>query len=384
MAPGDLKVGTKDPVSYLVPFYEKAPGLPTRRVDLQVWLHQLSTVEVSFASPRKVVDMGLSQKRTSVFRARIDKERISSNYRARFAKGNEAIMRVALTPVLGDSLSKVMDLWSPKLDPKGEQVVFFIRFLSQDAEELLKLSRLDRLIIDTPLEDAAKFKHIWLKSEGAPIALSEIERIMSSVDHFGAFNKQGTWALRVKDDQFSVVKQSLGQNALPAYLILGLPADYVSEQVEEFCNKLGWSVQVDPLSRRFRNRRLQWIVRASSAPPINSTYCFTGYTRLRIDVESAVRQRSPSPPPRLDIEDFQTVTFAQQARPRLKIGPGRSVTVASAAPASYAQALLGHTSQISPSKLKTDAEPVRQGSPRNARSASSYACCRCSFFWRAP
>ena len=179
------------------------------------------------------------------------------------------------------------------------------------------------------------------------MALSEIERIMSSVDHFGAFNKQGTWALRVKDDQFSVVKQSLGQNALPAYLILGLPADYVSEQVEEFCNKLGWSVQGDPLSRRFRNRRLQWIVRAS----INSTYCFTGYSRLRIDIESAVRQRSPSPPPRVDIEDFQTLTFAQQtARPRPKIGPGRSVTVASAAPASYAQALLGHTSQIYPSK----------------------------------
>ena len=124
LAPRDLKVGTKDPVSYLVPFYEKAPGLPTRRVDLQVWLHQLSTVEVSFASPRKVVDMGLSPKRTSVFRARIDKDRISSNYRADFAKGNKAIMRAALTPVLGDSLSKFIDLWSPKLDPKGKTGCF--------------------------------------------------------------------------------------------------------------------------------------------------------------------------------------------------------------------------------------------------------------------
>ena len=341
LAPRDLKVGTRDPVSYLVPFFEKAPGLPTRRVDLQVWLHQLSTAEVSFASPRKVVDMGLSQKRTSVFRARIDKERISSNYRTDFAKGNKAIMRAALTPVLGDSLSKVIDLWSPKLDPKGEQVVFFIRSLSQDAEELLKLSRPDRLVIYTPLEDTAKFKHVWLKSEGAPMSLSDVEKIMSSVDHFGAFNKQGTWALTVKDDQFSAVKQSLRQNALPAYLILGLPADYVSEQVEEFCEKLGWSVQVDPLSRRFRNRRLQWIVRASSAPPINSTYCSTGYARLRIDIESAVRQRSPSPPPRVDIDDFQTLTFAQQtARPRPKIGPGRSAVGVSAPPASYAQAHL--------------------------------------------
>ena len=125
---------------------------------------------------------------------------------------------------------------------------------------------------------------------------------------------------RVKDDQFSAVKQSLGQNALPAHLILGLPADYVSEQVEEFCHKLGWSVQVDPLSRRFRNRRLQWVVRASSAPPINSAYCFTGYTRLRIDIESAVRQRSPSPPPRVEIDDFQTLTFFSKLRgPELRL-----------------------------------------------------------------
>ena len=209
LAPRDLKVGTKDPVSYLVPFFEKAPGLPTRKIDLQVWLHQLSTAEVSFASPRKVVDMGLSQKRTSVFRARIDKERISSNYCTDFAKGNKAIMRAALTPVLGDSLSKVIDLWSPKLDPKGEQVVFFIRSLSQDAEELLKLSRPDRLVIDTPLGDTAKFKHIWLKSEGAPMSLSETERIMSSVDHFGVFNKQGTWALRGSKMTSSPLSSSL-------------------------------------------------------------------------------------------------------------------------------------------------------------------------------
>ena len=41
LAPRDLNIGTKTPISYLVPF-EKAEGLPTRKVDLQVWLHQLS------------------------------------------------------------------------------------------------------------------------------------------------------------------------------------------------------------------------------------------------------------------------------------------------------------------------------------------------------
>ena len=350
LAPRDLKVGLKTPSSYLVPFFEHVEGMPSRKIDLQVWLHQLSTADVTFASPRQVVDMGHVSKKTSVFRARLD-NRVSANYRADFAKGNKAIMKAALTPVLGDvGLSKVLDLWSPKLDSNG-QFTFFIRALSSDKDDLLRLSRPDKLILDTPIEDAARFKHVWLKAEGAPMSSSEVERLLATTTHLGAFSKQGTWALRVLEDQFADIKKALGQNSLPAYLLIGLPADYVPEQVEEFCTKLGWAVQVDPLSRRFRNKRLQWIVRASSLPPVHSTYCFTGYNRLRIDIESAVRQPITAPPPRVDLNDFQTTTFAQQtARARPKIGPGRVASNGGVAP-TYAQALIG--SSPSPSKPPT-------------------------------
>ena len=362
LVPRDLKVGSQAPVSYLVPFFEHIEGMPSRKIDLQVWLHQLSTADVTFASPRPVVDMGHVSKKTSVFRARIDNTRVSANYRADFAKGNKAIMKAALTPVLGDDgLSKVLDLCSPKLDPSG-QITFFIRALSSDKDDLLRLSRPDKLILDTPLEDAARFKHVWLKAEGAPMSSAEVERLMATTTHFGAFSKQGTWALRVQEDQFTDIKKSLGQNSLPAYLLLGLPADYVAEQVEEFCTKLGWAVQVDPLSRRFRNKRLQWIVRANSPPPVRSTYCFTGYNRLRIDIESVVRQPITIAPPRVNLNDFQTSTFAQQtARPRPKIGTGRVMSNGGHAP-TYAQALIGDSSSpTKPPTKRLKSEVVRAG-----------------------
>ena len=69
---------------------------------------------------------------------------------------------------------------------------------------------------------------------------------------------------------------------------------------------------MDANSRRFRNHRLQWVVRAASPPPTFSTYCFTGAMRLRIDIESAVRAVSPVRPPTVALEEFQTQTFAQQ------------------------------------------------------------------------
>ena len=377
LAPRDLKVGSQAPVSYLVPFFEHIEGMPSRKIDLQVWLHQLSTADVTFASPRQVVDMGHVSKKTSVSRARIDNTRVSANYRADFAKGNKAIMKAALTPVLGDDgLSKVLDLWSPKMDPSG-QITFFIRALSSDKDDLLRLSRPDKLILDTPLEDAARFKHVWLKAEGAPMSSAEVERLMATTTHFGAFSKQGTWALRVQEDQFTDIKKSLGQNSLPAYLLLGLPADYVAEQVEEFCTKLGWAVQVDPLSRRFRNKRLQWIVRANSPPPVHSTYCFTGYNRLRIDIESAVRQPiTMAPPRRVNLNDFQTSTFAQQtARPRPRIGPGRVMSNGGHAP-TYAQALIGASS--SPTKpptkrLKSEVASAGNVTPRRGTGTGTAA-----------
>ena len=47
----DLKVGSKTPTSYLVPFFEQVEGMPSSTVDFQVWLHQLSTADVTFVSP---------------------------------------------------------------------------------------------------------------------------------------------------------------------------------------------------------------------------------------------------------------------------------------------------------------------------------------------
>ena len=200
VGPRDLKVGTAPPKMLLVPFLEQAEGLPDRKIDLQIWLHQLTEHAVTFANPRQVVDMCHTARQTTVFRAHIDPNVISSTYRQDFLKGHKAIMRTALAPVLGDkAVKQVLDLWSPRLSKDASQVTFFIRTLSSNAEAILKLSRPDRIIVDTPLEEAAKYKHVWLKAEGMALPEPEVENLLLSHEHFGAFSKQGIWAMRVTE-----------------------------------------------------------------------------------------------------------------------------------------------------------------------------------------
>ena len=175
--------------------------------------------------------------------------------------------------------------------------------------------RPDRIIIDTPLEDAAKYKHVWLKAEGIALPESEVEHLLSTYDHIGAFSKQGIWAMRVTEAVHQDIKAKLGQSSLLTFLIKGLPTDYMDSQVAEFCSKLNWQVTVDVNSRRFRNHRLQWVVRASSPPPVFSTYCYTGSTRLRIDIEAAVRSLSPQRPPPVPVTAPSYAQVAARAKP---------------------------------------------------------------------
>ena len=128
---------------------------------------------------------------------------------------------------------------------------------------------------------------------------------MAAHEHYGAFIKQGVWALRVAPSTYQSIKAQLGQSSLPTYLIKGLPAHFVDEQVAEFCTRLHWNVEVDVNSRRFRGHRLQWVVRAGFPPPVYSTYCFTAHTRLRVDIESAVRSSSPLRATLLPLKPFR-------------------------------------------------------------------------------
>ena len=187
LGPRDMKVGSVTPKMLLVPFFEQVEGLPNRKIDLQVWLHQLTEHEVLFASPRQVVDMGHSARQTKVFRAHLDPAIISSTYRNDFLKGNKAIMRTALAPILGDKVSRqVLDLWSPKLNKESSSVTFFLRTNTVHADNFLKLSRPDHIPIDTPLEDSSKYKHVWLKAEGVALSQPEVDKLLSSYEHYGA------------------------------------------------------------------------------------------------------------------------------------------------------------------------------------------------------
>ena len=48
VGPRDLKVGTAPPKRLLVPLLEQVEGLPDRKIDLQIWLHQITEHAVTF------------------------------------------------------------------------------------------------------------------------------------------------------------------------------------------------------------------------------------------------------------------------------------------------------------------------------------------------
>ena len=176
-------------------------------------------------------------------------------------------MRTALTPLLGDKNAKaVLDVWSPKLNDGTGVITFLVRTLTSQADEILRLSRPDRIIFDTPLDEALRFKHVWLKQEGSPLPQTEVEAIMAAHEHFGAFSKQGVWALKVTPAAF----QTIRPNWVKVVCLPFLSKVFLRT---EFCRKLHWNVEVDVNSRRFRGHRLQWVVRAGSPPPVFSTSC---------------------------------------------------------------------------------------------------------------
>ena len=144
---------------------------------------------------------------------------------------------------------------------------------------------------------------------------AEVVDLMGQItSHLGCFCSNGTWAVRTKPEHVVNIKQSLGQDATPSFLLRGVPLELYEEEVADLCDKLAWKAKPDPASRRIRNGRAQWVVRSTTLPPVASTYAFSGSQRYRIEILSTKKEipvaAAPPPPSSLLVE---CASFSQQA-----------------------------------------------------------------------
>ena len=125
---------------------------------------------------------------------------------------------------------------------------------------------------------------------------AEVTDLLGQVSsRLGCFCSNGTWAIRTKPEHVAAIKQSLGQDATPSYLLRGVPLELYDDEVADLCDKLGWKAKPDPASRRIRNGRAQWVVRSTTQPPVSSTYAFSGSQRYRVEIMPLPKEPERSP-----------------------------------------------------------------------------------------
>ena len=306
----------------IVPFLEKRDGYPTRKIDMQVWLHQLTPNKATFAHERKITDLSAAKTKTLITRSRISRSLIPAAHREDFARGYKPIMKLVLAEILDDQSTLLIDVWSPKWNDNFQAFTFLMRFKEEDAEKVLSLSKPGSIIVDTPVELSNSFKHVWLRVDGENFNEDKVLDTLSGIRNFGAFEKKGTWAVRTLEQEFTALKASLGIDANPSYVIRGLPSDYSETEVADFCNNVQWDVTVEATSRRFEFGRTRWLVRAAIPPTTNSTFCFTDFQRLRITIGPAAQVRPALAKTPVAFQDFQAESFDPPIKPKSK-GKGK-------------------------------------------------------------
>ena len=322
LAPKNLAVGHGEPRMMIVPFLEKREGYPTRKIDMQVWLHQLTPNKATFAHERKITDLSAVKTKTLITRCRLPHSLIPTAHREDFAKGYKPIMKLVLAEILDDKSALLIDVWSPKWNDNFQAFIFLMRFKEEDAEKVLALSKPGSIIVDTPVELANSFKHVWLRVDGENFDENKVLSTLSSVRNFGAFEKKGTWAVRTLEKEFTALKASLGIDANPSYVVRGLPSDYSEVEVADFCKNSQWDVTVEATSRRFEFGRTRWLARAPIPPTTNSTFCFLEFQRLRITIDPTAQVRTAIAKTPVAFQDFQVESFDSPVKPKAK-GKGR-------------------------------------------------------------
>ena len=313
VAPRDLAINGCRPTMAIIPFIQSQEGLPDRSIDLQVWVHCISSKPLQPITKREVVHVSLQDKHTSVMRCHIPSALIQGFDSLSFSKANKTLQISTISSLLDEDQKHVIDAWKITWDPSQNSYTCFIRVPSSKVKDLLSKSKPSSIILDVPLDFKEKVSIVWLKKAGSPLETSEVQILMHEFRHLGVFCKQGTWAIRAEPEVAKNIRNKLGQDGTPSFSVSGLPVEFIESEVKEFCSKLGWRVTVDSHSRRCRSGKASWIVRSEDSPPTSSTYLFSDFQRYRISITST-RKAPKAPTVTKTANDFQFLSFESQAK----------------------------------------------------------------------
>ena len=310
----DLKLHGCKPAMSIIPFIERQQGRVDRKVDLQVWIHCITAKPAFPKIKRDVVQITANGKHAAVMRCHFEPEMFQGISVDKLVSADKATRVNNVVAALGDTSRDIIDVWRPSWDKQLRKFSCFIRAPSGKVKDFLISSTPTSPIVDVPIDMQKDVSIIWLKKGGSALSVPEVQTFLRGKKHLGAFCKNNVWAIRVEKGSEEQIRKDLGQDSTPSYLISGAPLEFIDADMKEFCSKLGWGVQVDVRSRRFRNGRPTWIVRSHDPPPTESTYLFTDHQRFRISINST-RKLQPRPAPAaMQASDFQYLSFESQAK----------------------------------------------------------------------
>ena len=158
--------------------------------------------------------------------------------------------------------AKVEDAF--RVRQEGDSYSCLVRIPTEQAALWMKAKSLPFAV--SPLgEHAQAFRVIWDRDCGL---LSEITAKYSARDRFmGPVLTQKGIGARFNQAQADAAKVQSGLPAGESYLILGVPHDMREPELQAILQDTGWTVTILPQTRRVRQRRAQYVLKAPSPPP---------------------------------------------------------------------------------------------------------------------
>ena len=202
----------------------------------------------------------------------------------------------------------ILDVWNfQQISKDGESAKYqiSIRTPAAQVEKILRLSMPGRVQTNVPGDLRAGMSHVWLKNQEGPLSDEAVKDLVSkcTTPHLGCFYLRGTWALRAENQHIAALRQLVGRDISPAYLLEGCTSDWDAEDVKNICQQIGWSVTVADKDHRWKKGGRTWLVRSDCEPPLSSFPVNFGYERLQLRVSSTRKTPmknappAPSPPP---------------------------------------------------------------------------------------
>ena len=306
LSPKPLGVGIGAPRPLNVRFLECRDGMQ-QIVTLHTYLHQLTQCEVTYAKNARVVQINRPQEaRAQIVYLKYTDEGASAQMRVDLQDKRPHQHKNWLQSIINaPSPVQLQDLWHVQDAGIANGIRYYTASARVPTEQVplaLTISRPGRLQSNIPAHIRQEIQHVWLKTSSGAMTDQEVLDAMQQcpVPQFGAFNLRGTWALRVHTSKMDEAKNFFGRDKAPAYFVHGASHDMNSQDIQETCRQINWSVSVGSNDFRVRNGNPVWLVRACSPPPISGFPLDFGYERLRIQIYAAARAAVPIASPKIE------------------------------------------------------------------------------------